>query len=374
MQLPLQNFQTLVQNMAASVQASAAQLLDLTAGSVLRAILEASASVALWMQWLILQVLQTTRAATSGGGDLDTWMADFGLTRLPAVPASGVVTFARFTAATAALVPAGTLVRTSDGSQTFAVVAATANASWSAAQAGYIMPPGTTTIDVPVQAQVAGAAGNVQAAAISLIVSTVPGIDTVANAGAMQGGVDAESDDALRTRFSGFMDSRSRATAQAIGFAISGIQQGLDWVIQENQDPSGSVVPGRFVVTVNDGSGQPSSALLSEVYAAVDAVRPVGSVFTVQPPVLLPATVSLAISVTPGVDKNAVTGIVGSAISAFLANLKIGQSLPVSRLAQLAYAAHPAVNNVTEILLNQTAADIVTPQTSLIRVTSLAVN
>ena len=67
MQLSLQNFSTLVEGMAASVQ-GAASLLDLTVGSVLRAILEANAAVALWLQWLIVQVLATTRLATSTGG------------------------------------------------------------------------------------------------------------------------------------------------------------------------------------------------------------------------------------------------------------------------------------------------------------------
>ena len=95
MQLPLQNFATLVQQMAASVQGAAGQLLDLTVGSVLRALLEASASIALWLQWLILQVLTITRAATSVGPDLDSWMADFSFTRLPGAAASGVVTFGR---------------------------------------------------------------------------------------------------------------------------------------------------------------------------------------------------------------------------------------------------------------------------------------
>jgi hypothetical protein len=46
MQLALQNFSTLVQNMAAAVQSSAAQLIDLTIGSTLRAVLEANASLA----------------------------------------------------------------------------------------------------------------------------------------------------------------------------------------------------------------------------------------------------------------------------------------------------------------------------------------
>ena len=43
MQLSLQNFSALVEQAAAAVQGSAAQLLDFTAGSVLRAILEANA-------------------------------------------------------------------------------------------------------------------------------------------------------------------------------------------------------------------------------------------------------------------------------------------------------------------------------------------
>jgi hypothetical protein len=63
MQLQVQDFTTLVRNMAASVQGSAIALIDLTTGSVLRAILEANASLALWLQWLIVQVLAQTRAS-----------------------------------------------------------------------------------------------------------------------------------------------------------------------------------------------------------------------------------------------------------------------------------------------------------------------
>ncbi len=181
MQLSLQNFTTLVQNMAAAVQSAANQLLDLTVGSTLRAILEANASLALWLQWLILQVLQTTRAATSTGADLDTWMADFSLARLPAVPASGIVTFSRFTPLAPALVPVGAAVRTADGSQVFSVVASPASSSYSAEQNGYALGPGIAALDVPVVAQTAGAAGNVQVGAISLLSSALPGVDSVAN-------------------------------------------------------------------------------------------------------------------------------------------------------------------------------------------------
>ena len=64
MKLPLQDFTSLVRTSAAAVQAAASGLLDLTAGSILLAVLEANAALALWMQWLILQLLGTTRAAT----------------------------------------------------------------------------------------------------------------------------------------------------------------------------------------------------------------------------------------------------------------------------------------------------------------------
>src|SRR6516225_8387595 len=121
MHLSLRTFSTLVQDMAAAVEASATQLLDLTVGSTLRAVLEANASVGLWMQWLILLVLRTTRAATSNGTDLDSWMADLTLTRLPAVVATGIVTLSRFTATMQALVPVGALVRAADGTVSFAV-------------------------------------------------------------------------------------------------------------------------------------------------------------------------------------------------------------------------------------------------------------
>ena len=142
MQLSLRNFNTLVQNMAAAVEASATQLVDLSVGSTLRAVLEANASIGLWMQWLILLVLRMTRAATSSGGDLDSWMGDFSLARLPAIAATGIVTFSRFTPTVAALIPAGALVRTADGTQTFEISVDTLLTAWSPASNGYVIASG----------------------------------------------------------------------------------------------------------------------------------------------------------------------------------------------------------------------------------------
>ena len=367
MQLPLQSFSVLVQNMAASVQAAATQLLDLTVGSTLRAVLEANASVALWMQWLVVQVLQMTRAATSSGADLDSWMADFSLVRLPASPASGTVTLSRFTTGSTALIPVGALVRTADGSQTFAVSADSTNASWDPTQQGYAVAAGAASVDVPIVAQAAGTAGNVLAGTISMLVSAIPGIDAASNTSALSNGIDAESDPAFRARFQNFLSTRSRATPLAVGYAISSLQQGLNYVVQENIDPSGATRMGNFLVYLDDGSGFPSDALLSAAQTVIEAVRPVGSTFAVFAPRVTTVNVGLTLAVTPGINTAPIISSLVASLTAYINGLPLGTALPVTKIAQLAYLASPYVNNVTGISLNGQAADIVVPASGVIK-------
>lgn len=374
MQLSLRTFSTLVQDMAATVQGSAAQLLDLTVGSTLRAVLEANASIGLWMQWLILLVLRTTRAATSSGSDLDSWMADMTLSRLPAAPATGTATFSRFTSTTSALIPAGAMVRTADGTQIFDVSVDTSNTAWTATGNGYLLAAGITSLGVPVVARTPGTSGNVQANTISLLASAIPGIDSVNNANPFINGMDAETDDAFRQRFTNFIASRSRATPLAVGYAISSIQQGLNYAIQENTDPAGRSVMGSFVVTVDDGSGSPSATLLSTVRTAIDAVRPVGSIFTVQPPSVRTANVSLVISIATGSARAPIQARVGSAVSEFINSLPIGATLPLTKIAQLAYSASSSVTNVSQIQVNGGAADIVPQVAGVIKAGTVAVD
>jgi len=374
MQLALQNFTTLVQNMAAAVQAAAAQVLDLTVGSALRAVLEANASVALWMQWLILQVLQTTRAATSTGPDLDSWMSDMTLIRLPAVASVGMVTFSRLTPTATAFIPVGALVRSADGSQTFAVTADSTNSAWSAAAGGYSLAAGLAALTVPVAAQMAGTAGNMQSGAISLMVTAIPGIDAVTNAAPLQNGLDAESDAAFRSRFQNFIQSRSRATPLAIGYAVNSIQQGLSYALQENIDTAGNVRVGNFVVTIDDGSGYPSPSLLATAAAAIEAVRPVGSTFAVQPPAVVAANLSVLLTVPSGTMKPPVIATVVTALQAYIDAIPIGASLPLTKVAQVAYSAHPAVVNVSALSINGGTADLTPPASGVIKAGVIAVS
>ncbi len=373
MALSLQNFTAMVEQMAAAVQGAATQVLDLTVGSVLRAVLEANASLGLWLQWLIVEVLQTTRLATSSGVDCDSFGADFGFSRLPASPAHGVVTFRRFAPVLSAFVPVGTTVMTSDGSQSFVVSADQTNASYGASAGGYSLAAGLASIDLPVVSVVAGAAGDVLAGTIGLLTSAIPGIDTVSNAAPMTGGLDAESDAAFKARFGNYLASLSRATLGAIEETVAGVQQGLSVSITENVDQTGAVSMGSFVVTVDNGTGAPPPSLLSTIAEAVNTVRPVGTRFAVQGPVVTVVELSMALILAPGAQVPAVIAIVNAALAAYIKALPVGASLPYSRLAQIAYNASVSVLNVTDIVLNGGTSDLVPPLFGAVRVGTISV-
>jgi uncharacterized phage protein gp47/JayE len=371
--LPLQNFTTLVQNMAAAVQGSAAQLVDLSVGSVLRALLESCASVALWMQWLILQVLSMTRASTSAGADLDSWMADFSLTRLPGARAVGEVTFARYTTGIAATVPVGSKVTTNDGSQSFSVVAQASNIAWNGSD-GFALSPTTASITVPVQAVTAGIAGNVVPGAIGLLATAIPGIDTVSNATIFIGGVDAESDPAFRSRFQSYINSRSLSTALAIEFAIASIQQGLRYAVLENVDTLGNILPGNFCVVVDDGSGAPPDALLASASAAIEAVRPIGTTYSVNGPIGIGISVAMNAAISNTQNAAQIALAIQQAVLGWIGGLPIGGTLAVSKIEALAHGVDPSVTSVTGTTINNSTADVTAADNAVLLPVAVMVN
>ncbi len=205
MNISLKGFSRLVEDMSAALQSASVKLVDVSVGSVVRAIFEANASVVLWLQWLVLQVLQTTRASTSNGSDLDTWMLDFGVIRLPAARSSGMVTFSRFATNLSATIPLASIVKTADGLLSFIVTQDTASSVWDRSTGGYVIPSGVVSVDVPVGCTSGGVIGNVLAQTINVIAASLPGVDQVSNASPFSGGEDTENDQALRNRFQDYL-------------------------------------------------------------------------------------------------------------------------------------------------------------------------
>ena len=367
MNLNLKTFSQLVEDMGAALQSSASSLIDVSVGSVVRAIFEANASVVLWLQWLVLQVLQTTRASTSTGSDLDSWMLDFGLARLPAARATGIVTFSRFVDNLSATIPTGTVVKTTDGTRSFSITEDRTLSIWESSASAYVLPSGVGSVDLPVICTIGGSVGNVLAETITVIAASLPSVDQVSNANPLSNGADAEIDQAFRDRFQSYLASRSRATLTAVYNAIANVRQGLDVTIEENTGLNGSAQVGSFLVIVDDGTGYPSSELLSIIATAVDAVRPVGTAFSVVAPQVLTVSVSLTVVLTSATTASLSIPSIQNYVAIYLNSLAIGKNASITRVAQNAYLGGLGIENVTGIQLNGSSSDIAVPPGTVIK-------
>jgi uncharacterized phage protein gp47/JayE len=361
MNLPTRDFTDIVRDMSAAITASAGRLIDISVGSVLRAIIESNAAIVLWVQWLVLLTLQTTRAATSTAADLDSWMADFSLTRLPAMTASGVATFSRFSGIAPAYVPIGTVIKTQDGSISFAITVDPSNPAWQPTLNAYYLAPGVMSINLPIVALIAGLLGNVLSNTITILASAVAGIDVINNLAATSGGEDPEIDAAFRVRFANFFAARSRATLDAVGYAISLVGPDLRYVIQENINAAGNFCSGNMLIVVDDGSGSLSQALLNSLSLAIEAVRPIGTTFSIQPPQIIYVQISLSVLLPTGLPITTIQNQLQSAVETYVNNLPIGGTLSLTRISQLVYSTEPQVINVSGVLLNGQGTDLAAP-------------
>ncbi len=358
MAISTKDFVTLVREQAAAIQGAARSLVDLSIGSILRAVIEANAAVTLWLQGLILHLLKTTRASTSSGADLDSWVQDYGLSRLPAVAATGFVTFSRFTPTQPAVVPVGAKVQTANAQQHYAVVEDRNHPDWDQEAEGYRLAAGMERVRVPIQALSAGSESNARIGSIDTAAQAIPGVDTVTNEAALTNGADAESDPLLRKRFIAYIASLSKATIDAVGYAITSVKPGLTYALVENQTYEGCEQKGYFYVVVDDGTGTPTETLIATVYNAVEAVRPLAVHFGVFAPVVVKVKVQMKIQ-TAGADHNAITAQVTEVVKNYINALGLGATLPFTRLAQIAYDASPAVTNVTAVRLNGATDDLI---------------
>jgi phage-related baseplate assembly protein len=109
---------------------------------------------------------------------------------------------------------------------------------------------------------------------------------------------------------------------------------------------------------VDDDTGLPNADLLTQVYRAIENVRPLAVTFGVFAPEVVTVTIAMRLQVEQGPVPEAVQSAVKAALRGYIDALGLGQSLAWSRLNQLAYDASPQVTNVTHLLVNGTTRDV----------------
>lgn len=371
MSLNTLTFSGIVTRGAAAIQSSVTAVLNLDVGSVLRAILEAVAGVALWLQGLVVTLLQRTRLATSTGDDVESFVADFGLNppRIAAIGSTGSVTFSRFTATNAAKIPVGQQVQSTDGTQTFSVIADTNQAAYDATQNAYLVAAGTSLVSATVQAVTKGASSNVLANTITVITAPITGIDTVNNPSAMTGGQDAEKDDAVKARFHLYLSGLREGIQASVDSAIANLQLGIQHKTVENEAYTGGAQLGYFYVII----APYSTANQQAVYAAVDAVRPMSVTFGVFAATQLTANVVMTATPLPGYSHTQIAAVINTAITDYIGTIPMGSTLYWSKLYAIAYSV-AGVDEVTGMTLNGVTADLVPTSAQAIIAGTVTVN
>lgn len=242
-----QTYETILQRMLDSLPAD----LDKSEGGFIWDALSPAAIelalAAIWAQ----QVLERGFASTTFGEYLDLRCEEHGLTRRPAVKATGQVTF---TGTTGTVIPAGTQVSTASSEAAPAVFFATTSEATIGAE-------GTVTVDI--EAMEAGASGNVAAGTITMLAQPMAGVTGVSNAAATTGGLDEEDDASLLTRYFQRVQSPSVGGNKA------------DYVNWAMEVPG---VGGVSVVPVRDRPGTVSVAIINTNkvpadQALIDAVQ-----------------------------------------------------------------------------------------------------
>ncbi len=317
------------------------------------AFVNACAGTYLWLQWLAIQVLSAARLATCSGSDCDLFCADFGFLRIAGTAASGQVTFARYSAGQQAIIPVGSMIKTTDGTQSFKLVADTAQEAYLATAYAYVIPAGVVSITATVQNSSVGVAGNIIAGALGLVTSNIPYVDTVTNT-------------AFKSRFSLFLTSLAKATPIALQSAVLGVAQNLTCAVLSGvQTVGGPFAPGYGLIAVDDGSGATPNATLAAIATAATgpSMLALGAVCTVIQAPVITAEVALTIICATSVQKSAALPLVTAALSAYIAGLPVSTPavpapLAYSALFKIAYGASANVTNVTGVTLNGGTSDV----------------
>lgn len=372
MAIPFKSFETLTNDAVTAVQASSDTPIDFNAGTVELALIESNSAMGVVLEYQCNDLLSQARAQTCQGVTLDTWMAQYYNTytntpfqRLPAVAASGNCTFSRFTTTSQALVPVGTVVKTSNFNIQFSVIPDNTNPNYNPSLNAYVLAPSVSSTSAKVECVTPGISGNVGANQITLIVSVVPGIDTVTNLLPFTNGKSAQSDASFLQSFVLYMQSLSRATLLSYAYVLNQIPEITRYNVVENQTFIGGTQLGFVYTVIDDGTGTPPPDLITKAEAAIETVRGLAIQNAVYSPNVITAIISVDLLINPSASQSDVTTAVTNALTIYINTLPILNSssnlpnvLSYSKLYEVIYDASAQIVNAENLLLNGSTIDL----------------
>lgn len=258
-------------------------------------------------QWIYRQIFPDTADSVN----LERHAGFRGLTRKAATLASGTITFS---GTTGSAVPIGTEAKT------------VAGVAYMTTAADVIGAGGTVTIAA--QAEAAGSAGN-QAAATALTLTSAPaGVLSSATIAAMTGGTDVETDTSLLSRLLFILRNPPCGGAAHDYYSwamnVSGVTAAY---VYSNRRGLGTT----DVIILTTG-GIPGAGLVASVQSYIDSQRPVQADFLAFAPTAVQVNIAAALTVAAGSVVATVQASINTALTAYFASLKPGDTAYVNRI------------------------------------------
>jgi len=338
------------------------QLLDLTAGSIANDMFVA-ASIELDRLWDFAanEVPRTGIPTLAQGPYLDSWAEAVKLARKDQAAATGQVTF---TGDAGTILNAGTKVSTEatepdSDPQVFTSINGAVIDSSLGIPAGGTVAQGVATLNVV--ADEPGAAGNVLANTITLVLSITAGVASLTNTAPTAGGADVESDDQLQVRV-----GQALAGSEGSG-TISDYER---WLLAEPSVGFVTVQPCwagpttvRNLITDVNNNPFTSPAFVTALQAKYDptpgigaGVAPIGHFVTIATPVAAGVNVAASVAFEPGFSYDGTGGTqalratITAAIQAYVTSLAAGED-PIYYKVAAAIMDVEGVANLTALTL-----------------------
>lgn len=379
----IKGFDQITASLIQSVSQSTTALTDFNVGSKIRTMLEA---VAEEMEYLYHEMF---RGILEG---IDTAVYNsFDFPLLPAVAASGVITFQSVIANTnLPLVPTSTFTIPA-GFQVSVPSQLSSTISLNSAPAGTVYtviqdtpwPAGQSSVNCTVACAIAGSISNTIANSITSLVSTLPPIQgnqyLVTNTIPFTNGQDNETQTQRQIRFARYLQSLSRGTLDALEYAaltaavtnsVGNITEQVKKVFAvEPYKIDGSKPPCHVDIYVYNGVGGTSSVLVADAQEIIDGYtdqnsnripgyKAAGVIAAVYAATELPQSIQINIIWQPSFSLNPTTqNQIEQAIVNYMSSLSPGDSLIYNQLIEIVMAQ----SGVYNVSISHPNGDVVPP-------------
>ncbi len=234
------------------------------------------------IMWEALEELYNSAYVDSAEGvSLDRVAQFIGIMRQAAVKATGEI---EVLGDYDTVVPIGFQVETADGVQFVVTEEGTISGG---------------DVVVPIEAVEGGTDGNVPDSTIVVIVTPLPGIDSVENLAATTGGIDIETDTNLRERYQRSVAQPGSSTAASIEATLLDVDSVIDAICRVNDtmdDPDADDIPAKSIAPVVYGGDD------QDIAEAIFDVKAAGIQSAAVPPDPDPLAVEVTITDSRGVD------------------------------------------------------------------------